>query len=130
MRKHLATLLIISALGALAVQVVVPRVAHAAVVDLLVKLNGSATKVGVITAAGSNTTNVTTATPFTVTAGKAYQVVCDAAVNYGVQGTCHATITNANYCLPLASGVRDWFIASGSTVAIIGTASCALFEMN
>ena len=130
MRKHLATILIVSALGAIAVQVVVPRVAHAAVVDLLVKLNGSATKVGVITAAGSNTTNTTTATPFTITPGKAYTTVCDAAVNMGNQATCHATITNANYCLPLASGVRDWFIAAGSTQAIIGTGSCAFFEMN
>lgn len=97
--------------------------AHAqGAMTLLLQLNGTPSRVGVITAAG-------TSTSIAVTAGKPYVVVCDAAMNVGSQATCHGTITNANYCLPLASGTERYLIASSNVISAVGTGNCFVAEM-
>lgn len=103
---------------------------------LFLRLNGTPVRKGVIvSAAGASTTNSSTATPFTITSGDVYEVVCDAAA-FCIEGaTASATYTAAAFGVPIpAAGSRFYVFAAGTsttTLACAGAAAfnCAAFRM-
>lgn len=103
---------------------------------LFLRLNGTPVRKGVIvSAAGASTTNSSTATPFTITSGDVFEIVCDASA-FCVEGaTASATYTNAAFGVPISAGSsRSFVFAAGSsttTLACAGAAAfnCAAFRM-
>lgn len=92
---------------------------------MIVLLNGTPVRSGTLTSTG-------TSASVTVTAGQPLLVMCDATTHLGAQATCHATITNANYCPKMAADERVYIIPKGATLSAIsasGTSNCSYFTM-
>lgn len=100
---------------------------------LLVRLNGVPAKLGVITTAGVSTTNVTTATPFTVANGSVLKVTCDAAAVFTIGSSASTSYTNAAFGAVMAAGVAQYFVIrdGDNTVAVASavTVNCAVHNM-
>lgn len=95
---------------------------------------GENTHVGVITAAGSSVTNVTTAVPFRIPPGAYVTLYCTAAMQVLVDNTVVSTSTTGTKGVPIAAttlfptsvGQAKSSISGSPTavIAIIGTGSC------
>lgn len=120
------SVLLLAAFLAWLLGLVAPRRASAAgTVDLLVQLNGTPVRAGVLTSTGASVSA-------TVAAGVPLLVVCDAKAHVGVQATCAAGYTSAAFCVPQAADESRYLIPNGTTLSAIssaGTANCAYFTM-
>ena len=102
---------------------------------MFLRLNGSPTKIGVITSAGASTTNASTATPFTIVGGDTIDILCDAAA-FCIEGaTASNTYTAATLGVPQGAGVDRFWLSKATTAtttfACFGAAAfnCAFFQM-
>ena len=101
--------------------------------QMLLLLNGAPVRLGVITTAGSSTTNATTASAFTITGGSVLMVTCDAAAVLAVGSSVSTSYTNSAFGLVMSTGVPRWIIMRDTdtslAVAAAATVNCAVHVM-
>jgi hypothetical protein len=103
--------------------------------QMLLRLNGSATKIGtIVSAGGSSTTNATTSTPFTIPAGETVQVYCDAAAFCLEGASASATITASTFGRPHAASTSVYWVFKGAAAVTFacagaGAFNCAVWKM-
>lgn len=102
-------------------------------------LNGSPNRLGVITSAGTSTTNATTATPFTIVRGESLMVQCDVAAFCREILTASTTVSSSYSSADIGRAVQagvPWYVIAGGgsgTTSFACTASgafnCVFFEL-
>lgn len=103
---------------------------------MMLRLNGSPTKTGtIVSAAGASTTNASTSTPFTITAGEIDMVYCDAAAVCIEGSSASTSITNAAFGRAQPATTEVFWIFKGTTAITFACAgpaafNCAVFRMD